>query len=234
MLGIYKKNFSIVIPVYNEEENIINLYNEILHSITDEYLYEICIINDGSTDNSFKELKKLKKNNIKIINNIRNYGQSYSIFVGVQNAKYNTIVTLDGDGQNPPSEIIKLLNVYITNKEQVLVGGIRNKRNDAIQKIYASKIANSFRSFILNDNCTDTGCGLKVFPKDQFLKVKYFNGYHRFFPALFKSIGVKCIFINVNHRSRKYGNSKYNNIKRLFKGLIDIIRVKYIMIKNNV
>ena len=234
MLAINKKNFSIVIPVYNEEANIINLYNEILRSISDEYLYEICIINDGSTDNSFKLLKNLKKHNIKIINNNKNFGQSYSIFVGVKYAKYNTIVTLDGDGQNPPSEIIKLLKVFSLNKEEVLVGGIRNKRNDSIQKVYASKIANSFRSFILKDNCKDTGCGLKVFSKEQFLKIDYFNGYHRFFPALFKSVGVKCIFVNVSHRSRKFGNSKYNNIKRLLKGLIDIIRVKYIMIKNNV
>ena len=197
-------------------------------------MYEICIINDGSTDNSFKLLKNLKKHNIKIINNNKNFGQSYSIFVGVKYAKYNTIVTLDGDGQNPPSEIIKLLKVFSLNKEEVLVGGIRNKRNDSIQKVYASKIANSFRSFILKDNCKDTGCGLKVFSKEQFLKIDYFNGYHRFFPALFKSVGVKCIFVNVSHRSRKFGNSKYNNIKRLLKGLIDIIRVKYIMIKNNV
>ena len=157
MLAINKKNFSIVIPVYNEEANIINLYNEILRSISDEYLYEICIINDGSTDNSFKLLKNLKKHNIKIINNNKNFGQSYSIFVGVKYAKYNTIVTLDGDGQNPPSEIIKLLKVFSLNKEEVLVGGIRNKRNDSIQKVYASKIANSFRSFILKDNCKDTG-----------------------------------------------------------------------------
>ena len=116
-------------------------------------------------------------------------------------------------------------------KNLKLIGGIRENRKDNYVKIISSKIANKIRQYLLNDNCKDTGCGLKIFDRNIFLLFPYFNGIHRFLPALFKGYGHKTDFINVNHRVRKYGKSKYGTIDRLFRGIRDIIKVKNIINK---
>ena len=218
--------FSIVIPVFNESKNLSILIEEIFDSLKRYNEFEIIIVNDGSNDDTAKVLKKIKKNySIKIINNKSNYGQSYSIRVGVKNSKYNTIVTIDGDGQNNPKDIINLLEIYYSKKVFSLVGGIRSKRKDSLIKVTSSIIANNIRSIILKDNCVDTGCSLKVFDKDVFLSFPYFDGLHRFLPALFKGFGKKTFFVKVDHRSRISGISNYGILGRLFKGIFDIIRV---------
>ena len=138
---------------------------------------------------------KRKKNfNFKIINNQLNLGQSYSILSGIKQSKYNIIVTLDGDGQNNPYDIPKLLEFYNKSNDVYLVGGIRSKRKDNLIKIISSRIANYVRSKFLEDGCTDTGCSLKVFDKNIFLQFEYFNGIHRFLPALFNGFGYKTFF----------------------------------------
>ena len=225
-----KKNFSIVIPIFNEEKNIINLINEIEKNIKQKYDYEIIFVNDNSADNSINIFKKLNSDlKIQLINNEFNYGQSRSVLIGIQNSQYNNIVTLDGDGQNNPKDIESLVNLYFS-KNYKLIGGIRFKRKDSIIKIFASRIANIIRSFILDDDCIDTGCSLKIFDKIIFLEFPFFDGIHRFLPALFKGFGHKTFFVEVDHRPRIYGTSKYGLFKRLFKGIIDIIRVKYILL----
>jgi|TARA_B100001964_G_scaffold194439_1_gene218047 dolichol-phosphate mannosyltransferase len=218
--------FSIIIPVLNEEKNIIKLVKEIFYTLEDYHNFELIIVNDGSKDNTLENLKSLKiEFPIKIINNINNYGQSYSINEGIKQSNYNTIVTIDGDGQNNPVDIPKLLDVYFANEDIQLVGGIRKNRKDNFIKLISSKVANKVRSKILQDDCTDTGCSLKVFDKKVFLKFPFFHGIHRFLPALFKSFGNKTSFIDVDHRPRLQGISKYGILERLFKGLIDLIRV---------
>ena len=222
--------FSIVIPVFNEEKNIEPLLSEILFNLeTFENNFEIIIINDASNDSTPLAINKIKSKKIRILNNNINRGQSYSIHKGVLNSLNNIIVTIDGDGQNDPQDILKLLKVFLSDDKIELVSGIRIKRKDKFIKIVSSKLANYFRSKILNDDCSDTGCSLKVFNRNIFLKFPYFNGIHRFLPALFKGYGHKTIFINVNHRKRKYGFSKYGTMNRLFKGVRDIIRVKRIL-----
>mgnify|MGYP001277929753 CR=1 FL=1 len=221
--------FSIIIPVYNEQDNILNLYNEINKSFYDNQinLYEIIFVDDCSIDNSNKIIKTLldKDKKIKLLSNDLNYGQSYSITKGIKNSSNNIIVTIDGDGQNNPFDILKLLKFY-NNSQFKLIGGLRNKRKDPFIKIISSKLANKIRSFILKDNCTDTGCGLKIFDKEIFMSFEYFNGIHRFLPALFLGYGHKTFFIEVDHRERKYGVSKYGTLKRLFSGILNIARVK--------
>jgi len=132
-------------------------------------------------------------------------------------------------------DIIKLLNTYHSSENLKLVGGIRQKRKDRYIKIIASKIANRVRSFILRDKCPDTGCSLKIFDKEIFLSFPFFSGIHRFLPALYKSFGHKTAFINVDHRIRKAGKSKYGVFDRLLIGIIDIFKVIIIInnIKNN-
>lgn len=221
--------FSIVIPLFNESKNISFLEKEISISLKYYENYEIILINDKSTDNTGEIIKKLKNKNIKILNNNINKGQSYSISIGVKNSLYNTIITLDGDGQNDPADIPKLLEFFIKNKEFKLVGGIRKRRKDSLIKIISSKIANYIRSRILRDDCTDTGCSLKIFDKNIFLSFPYFDGIHRFLPALFKGYGYKTKYIDVNHRNRKYGISNYGTLYRLFQGIRDMIKVRKIL-----
>jgi dolichol-phosphate mannosyltransferase len=233
-------DFSIVIPLYNEEGNISILINEIKSTLNEiNYDYEIILINDASTDHTNLELEKLYlkyPNTIKILNNKKNLGQSYSLRRGIEISAYSNIITIDGDGQNNPKDIPKLLEVY-SNNNFALVGGIRNKRQDSSVKIYSSKIANFIRKIILKDGCKDTGCSLKIFNKKVFLEFKYFDGIHRFLPALFSGYGKKTFYINVDHRPRQHGVSKYGTFGRLFNGIRDLIKVRNMIIafkKNNV
>ncbi len=224
--------FSIVIPIYNEEENINILYNEIKKELLNFTEYEIIFINDGSTDGSKNILKSLEKyKDTKIVQHQLNLGQSQSLLSGISSSKYETIVTLDGDGQNDPKDIIKLIKLFFSDKNLELVGGLRLRRKDSLVKVISSQIANFVRSRLLKDNCLDTGCGLKVFNKKIFLLFPFFDGIHRFLPALFNGFGYKTKFIEVNHRKRMRGISKYGTLKRLLFGIKDIIRVKKIIKK---
>ena len=225
--------FSIVIPLYNESQNILNLIDEIKLSLKNYKNYEIVLVDDKSTDETLKIIGEIKGHNIKIIKNHENKGQSFSIHLGISKSLNKIIITLDGDGQNDPADIPKLLEYYLENNKIKLVGGIRIKRKDNFIKIISSKIANFIRSRILRDGCPDTGCSLKVFNKSIFLLFPYFNGMHRFLPALFKGYGYSTKFIYVNHRKRKYGNSKYGTLNRLFKGIRDMFKVKKIIKQKN-
>ena len=223
---------SIVIPLYNEESNIESLHQEIIESLKEKLKYEIIYVNDGSVDNTNKVLKNLSHSqNLKIISHKKNLGQSKSILSGINNSNFETIVTLDGDGQNVPKDIEKLANIFFSSKDIFLVGGIRINRKDSLIKIFSSKIANNVRILLLDDDCIDTGCGLKIFSKEAFKKIPFFDGIHRFLPALFKGFGYRTTFVEVNHRPRLKGITKYGTTKRLIKGIFDIIRVKKMLRK---
>lgn len=218
-------NFSILIPCFNEKDNIPNLLSEIKDSLIN-FNYEILIIDDFSTDNSVEIINNFKSiKNLHIIENKKNRGQSFCIYEGVKAAKYKTMVTIDCDGQNNPKDIPKLLKIYFENINVDLVAGIRKNRKDSFIKVISSKFANYLRNLIFKDQCSDTGCSLKVFNKEVFLKFPFFDGIHRFIPALFRGIDKKAIYIDVDHRKRKYGHSKYGTINRALKGINDIFKV---------
>lgn len=225
-------HFSIIIPVYNEEENIVDLIYEIRDSIKKKYKYELIVVNDGSSDFSLKKINQIKDLSLKIISNKVNLGQSKSTEIGIKAAKSNTIVTIDGDGQNIPTDILKIAKLYFLNNETKLVSGIRKKRRDSIIKLISSKLANEVRSFILKDHCKDTGCSLKIFDKQIFLSFPFFDGIHRFIPAFFVRNNYKVKYVDVGHRPRLKGESKYGTKDRLTKGVIDLIRVRNILNKN--
>ena len=234
MLEKSRSSFSIIVPVFNESNNLEPLIKELTNSlknIDNNYNFEIIIVNDGSNDNSISILNNLKKKYpIFILSNKENLGQSYSLMVGAEKSKYDNIITLDGDLQNDPNDINDLINLYnAKNKNYKLVGGIRTKRKDSFIKILSSKIANKVRKFILKDKCDDTGCSLKIFDKKIFLNLPYFNGLHRFLPALFSGLGYETQYTPVNHRHRISGISKYGVYNRLFRGIRDIIKVKIIL-----
>lgn len=225
-------SFSIIIPVFNESNNIALLIKEIQLILQNYKKFEIIIVNDGSNDNTSDVLQNIeKKFPITIIQNDKNLGQSLSIWKGAQNSNYDTIITIDGDGQNNPKDIPMLIDVFFSEKKYSLVGGIRKKRKDSLIKILSSKFANKIRSYILQDDCPDTGCSLKVFNKEIFLQFPFFNGIHRFLPALFKGYGEKTFFLNVDHRHRAFGTSKYGTFGRLFRGVRDLIKVAKIIKK---
>lgn len=218
-------NISIVIPIYNEESNLPILFKEIENELNNRINYEIVAIDDGSNDTSLKFLNDYSiKQNLKIIENKNNKGQSFSIYQGVRQAKFNNIVTIDADLQNNPKDILSLCKIFF-NGNYGLVGGLRKNRKDNFIKIISSRIANFIRMMILNDNCIDTGCSLKIFSKNIFLTFPYFDGLHRFLPALFKGYGYSTYFINVDHRPRKNGISKYGTFNRLFVGMKTLILV---------
>lgn len=224
------QKFSIVIPLYNEERNIENLVKEIFLSLKyyNNSNYEIILVNDNSSDETrivIENLKNKNPKNIKVINNKKNLGQSFSINAGIKKSIFNTIATIDGDGQNNPKDLPVLLDYFFSNKDIFLVGGIRFKRKDNFIKIISSIIANYVRNIILRDNCTDTGCSLKVFDKHIFESFPLFDGIHRFLPALFSGYGKKTFFLNVDHRHRLYGHSKYGTASRFIRGIKDIIKV---------
>ena len=236
MPGFFFMKLSIVIPLFNEELNIKNLFYEIIDLITSHnhiYKFELILINDCSSDQTLKVINKIKDENnfdILIINNKKNIGQSLSLIKGIKSSKYDNIISIDGDGQNNPKDLKKLIKVYKTENID-LVGGIRVKRVDSFLKKISSKIANKIRMTILNDDCKDTGCSLKIFKKEVFNQFPEFDGIHRFLPALYKGYNYKTKFLPVDHRKREFGKSNYGTIDRLFKGIKDIIKVRKIIIK---
>ena len=229
-----KKNYiNIIVPCYNEENNILKLYDELTQNLDYLYLdYKIIYVNDKSKDSSLSIFNDLmvKNNKILVINNKKRMGQSFSINEGFKACDSEFFFTIDGDGQNNPNDFIKFID-YINN-DYDLIYGIRLKRKDTNIKKISSKIANKLRAWILNDGCIDTGCGLKMFKTSSFRQIKFFDGYHRFFPALFKGKNLMILGINVDHRYRYRGASNYGVVKRGFKGTFDLIRVFFINLNN--
>ena len=229
-----KKNYiNIIIPCYNEEKNILQLYRELVLNLNNLFLsYRIIYVNDNSNDSSEEIFNKIKINDksVHIINNNKRMGQSYSIYKGAQICDSKFFFTIDGDGQNNPNDLKNFLKFIDTDYD--LIYGIRYKRKDNIVKKIASILANKIRSFILNDGCLDTGCGLKLFKTSSFNNINFFDGYHRFFPALFIGKNFKVKGIKVDHRYRYMGVSKYGVVKRGIKGSVDLIRVLFINFSN--
>ena len=225
--------FSLVIPVYNEQKNIESLYNEIISSNSYDYLNNIIFVDDASIDNSLDILNKISEKNeiVTILQHDNNMGQSRSIITALEFSNDEYIITIDGDGQNDPNDIIKLIKILEKYPNVSLVGGLRMNRKDSFIKKYTSIIANHIRRALLDDDCIDTGCSLKIFDKEIFLNFPFFNGIHRFLPALYKGSGYKCYFVNVNHRPRTQGKSNYGTLDRLFVGIKDIFKVKKILNK---
>jgi len=222
---------SIVVPVYNEADNINSLIAEIVTAMSQAEAYEIIYVDDGSNDDT-ETVLKLALQNIKALRVIRHRqscGQSAAIYTGVKAASYPYVATLDGDGQNDPADIPRLYGVLIQQRESSgnlwMVAGWRNKRHDSAWRLFSSKLANAVRSSLLGDNTPDTGCGLKVFLKDEFLGLPYFDHMHRFLPALVLRAGGKVVSEPVNHRGRVHGYSKYGTLDRLWVGIVDIFGV---------
>jgi len=223
---------SVVVPVYNETENVEKLITEIDTALTGQ-AFEMVFVNDASTDDTLAALQALKKrfSALRVISHRKNAGQSRSVRSGIMAATAPVIATLDGDGQNDPADIPALFAQY-TRKDApeglALVGGRRAKRQDSWAKKIGSRIGNGVRRWLLKDQADDTGCGLKVFSREAFLRLPYFDHIHRYIPALMLREGYKIEFCDVNHRHREFGVSKYTNFGRLIVSLSDLRGVMWL------
>jgi dolichol-phosphate mannosyltransferase len=223
---------SIVIPVRNEAGNIGPLVAEIRAALDGGVAaYEIVYVDDGSTDSTLAELRALAAAGapLRVVRHARSCGQSAAIRSGVKAARGAWIATLDGDGQNDPGDIPRLWAMARGENAPVLVAGWRQKRRDTWLKRLSSRIANGVRARMLGDATPDTGCGLKVFRRDLFLELPYFDHMHRFLPALVKRAGGRTVSVPVNHRPRASGRSNYGTLDRLTVGIVDLFGVMWLM-----
>ena len=220
---------SVVVPVRNEQDNLQGLIGEICAVLNGVIDYEIIYVDDGSTDDTLSRLKpmRLQYPQLRIMHHAKSCGQSTAIRTGVKAASGDWVATLDGDGQNDPADIPKLL-AALEQGVELVSGNRRNSRRDLWIKRISSVIANGVRSKLLDDNTPDTGCGLKLFPRDAFMDLPYFDHMHRFLPALIKRRGGKIISVTVNHRPREHGKSNYGTIDRLLVGIVDLFGVTWL------
>lgn len=221
------QQLSVVVPVRNEQENVASLIAEINAALTIEH--EIIYVDDGSTDATYANLKALQKQypQLRVIHHEKSCGQSTAVRTGVKFAKYDWVATLDGDGQNDPADIPKLL-AALTEGVELVGGNRRASRRDTWIKRMSSVVANTVRSKMLRDDTPDTGCGLKLFNRAAFLDLPYFDHMHRFMPALIKRRGGKIMSVAVSHRNREFGRSNYGTIDRLLVGIVDLFGVSWL------
>ena len=220
---------SVVVPVKDEAGNVGPLAREIAAALKGR-AHEIIFIDDGSSDGTAQALGGLKGEiaGLRVLRHGRNLGQSRGIRSGVQAAKGEIIVTLDGDGQNDPADIPKLLDALEADPSLGMVSGVRVKRKDTASRRLASRLGNGFRNLMLGDGASDTGCGLKAFRRQAFLDLPYFDHIHRFLIALVQREGWRVHYVPVNHRPRLTGRSKYTNLGRLLVSVHDLLGVRWL------
>jgi dolichol-phosphate mannosyltransferase len=223
---------SVVVPVKDEADNVPALAREIAAAVAavEPAPFEIIFVDDGSSDATVERLLALKRElpQLRLLRHPRNLGQSRAIRSGVLAARGALIVTLDGDGQNDPADIPKLLALFDAEPGVAMVAGERVKRQDNWKKRMASRYGNRLRRWLLNDTARDTGCGLKLFRRDAFLQLPYFDHLHRYLITLMLREGFQVRFANVGHRPRRAGVSKYGVWDRLTVGVSDLLGVMWL------
>lgn len=229
---------SIIIPVKNEQDNILPLINEIDSALFDRIEYEVIVVDDGSTDNTshILDIARLNSPRLRVLRHQSSCGQSTAVRNGVKAARSPWVVTMDGDGQNDPADIVKMVAAVEEPgcpPDLWLVAGWRKQRHDSWLKRISSKIANAIRGGLLQDETPDTGCGLKLVKRDVFLDLPYFDHMHRFLPALVLRAGGQIRSIEVHHRPRSKGQSKYGLHNRLWVGIIDLLGVCWLQRRSN-
>ncbi len=226
-------SLSFVIPMHNEAGNCAALIEEIAATAASRWDdYEIICVDDASTDNTLALLQALRQRipRLEIIAFAANCGQSTALCAGVRAARGELIATLDGDGQNDPADVPAMVDLLLQKKEDnvQMIAGWRKKRQDTSWRHLCSRVANTVRSFLLRDNTPDTGCGLKVFYRQTFMELPWFDHMHRFLPSLVQRGGGRVISMEVRHRPRRHGASHYGTMDRLRVGIVDLLGVAWL------
>jgi dolichol-phosphate mannosyltransferase len=222
---------SVVVPVCNEADNVGPLAREI-HAALAACPHEILFVDDGSTDGTVAALHAARAagvTGLRVLRHERRSGQSTAVRTGVRAARADWIATLDGDGQNDPADIPKLLAASDADSELRLIMGNRTTRRDTWLRRMSSRVANGVRGSLLSDHTPDTGCGIKLFHRETFLQLPHFDHMHRFMPALFQRSGAKSVSVPVGHRPRMQGKSKYGLHNRLWVGIVDLFGVMWLI-----
>jgi len=225
-------DLSVVVPVHNESGNVVPLLTEIAAALRGKTDFEIVYVDDSSRDDTLTVLKNAKSQfpELRVVRHLVQSGQSTAVRSGVKAARGTWIATLDGDGQNDPADIPKLLAMRDGSTESIkLYAGWRVDRKDTGSKRWASRFANAIRSRLLRDETPDTGCGIKLFERSAFLDLPYFDHMHRYLPALMQRAGWQVKSVPVNHRPRGSGTSKYNNLNRALVGISDLRGVAWLI-----
>ncbi len=233
---------AVVVPVHDEADNIDPLIGEIRAALDGRMNYEIVYVDDGSDDATAERLRRQEADcpHLVVVRHAACCGQSAAIASGVAAARAPLVATLDGDGQNDPADIPGLLAVMDEaqgkgpGRDLVMVAGHRAKRRDSLSKRLSSRLANRVRRALLGDGTPDTGCGLKVFTRAAFLDMPRFDHMHRFLPALMLRRGGHVISVEVNHRPRRGGTTKYGIIDRLWVGIVDLLGVMWLQRRGRV
>ena len=228
----FSPRFSIVIPCRNEAGNISPLIGGIDAACAPLGPFEVIVVDDGSTDDTGTIVGRMAETRpwLRLLRHAQPGGQSAAIHNGAIAARAPVIATLDGDGQNPPEELPKLLVPLLDGRADLgLVAGQRVARQDRASKKLASKLANGLRARVLRDDTRDTGCGLKAFRRDAYLALPFFNHQHRYLPALFARDGWRIAHVDVAHRARVTGKSNYSNLQRGLVGISDLAGVAWLM-----
>lgn len=214
---------SIIIPFYNEEESVLSVLEEVLACQPEA---EVIAVDDGSRDRTWEIICSLPA--VQGLRLMENRGQSAAMYAGMRVASGGVVVLMDGDGQNDPADIEKLVE-RLQQENMDVVCGQRVNRRDTRSRRVASKAANAIRRSILNDGISDTGCSLKAFRREHVDLLVPFNGLHRYLPAIFKQAGLRIAEMPVNHRSRAQGTSKYTNWERALRGIYDLFGVRWLL-----
>lgn len=225
---------TVVIPALNEAGNIGRLVEETYATVPAHHLAELIVVDDASEDATPAEIKDLIEGGdfpgLRYLRHDTRSGQSAALRSGILAAQCPIIATMDGDGQNDPRDIALLLEMLGApgSEGPALVNGVRTDRKATGSKRWASRSANWIRDQVLKDDCPDTGCGIKVYWREAFLRLPYFSSMHRYLPALFQSYGHRVAYRGVNDRPRQAGTSKYNNLNRALVGLYDLVGVSWL------
>ncbi len=223
---------SVVVPVHDERDNILPLIDEIVAALLDRIDFEIVCVDDASTDDSLAMLREAMGDypQLRVLHHATRSGQSAALRNGVKAARGTWIATLDGDGQNDPADIPKMLDLRDQAPAAVkLFAGWRVTRRDSASKRLGSRFANALRQRLLRDATPDTGCGTKLFEREAFLDLPWFDHMHRYLPALMLRAGWQVRSVPVNHRAREGGRSKYTNFGRALVGIADLRGVAWLI-----
>jgi dolichol-phosphate mannosyltransferase len=224
MPPITSPSVSVIVPLYNEEENVPILQSE-LRAALEGIDHEIIFVDDGSDDRTLERIERAP--NVRVIRFERNAGQSAAIYAGLNAARGEILVLIDGDLQNDPADIPRLVDEMARGAD--LVCGYRGQRKDTVVKRLTSRIANAVRSRYTKDGVRDTGCTLKAMRRDCVVTLLPFKGMHRFIPALVKNAGYRLVEIPVNHRPRRFGQTKYGLGNRAVRATVDMFGVRWLL-----
>jgi dolichol-phosphate mannosyltransferase len=222
-------DLSVVFPVYNEEENIPILLQEIAAALEGRgWTYEIVAVDDGSTDRSLEVLRASRERYpmLRVLALEKNSGQTAALDAAWRAARGELVVSLDADLQNDPADIPAMMQKLAESKSDMVIG-VRVNRQDTLSRKLQSKIGNGVRNWITGDQITDTGCSLKLVRREAVERVRLFTGMHRFLPTLVRYAGYRVVEMPVNHRQRRFGTSKYGAMNRAFRGLADCFAVRW-------